>query len=45
MDRGGDVRLVNDYADQLLEMQKLYADWTGLTVLKSNLEQLGIEAR
>jgi CRISPR-associated protein Csm5 len=43
--RGGmDVRamlgLVNAYAEQLLQLQKQYADWTGLAVLKANLEQL-----
>jgi CRISPR-associated protein Csm5 len=32
--------LVNAYADQLLQLQQQYADWTGLAVLKANLEQL-----
>jgi CRISPR-associated protein Csm5 len=32
--------LVNAYADQLLQLQKQYAEWTGLAVLKANLEQL-----
>ena len=32
--------LVNAYADQLLQLQQQYADWTGLAVLKTNLEQL-----
>jgi CRISPR-associated protein Csm5 len=32
--------LVNDYAGQLLQLQKQYAEWTGLAVLKTNLEQL-----
>jgi len=42
--RGMDVRamlgLVNAYAEQLLQLQKQYAEWTGLGVLKTNLEQL-----
>lgn len=40
MDAAEMFGLVNNYAAQLLEMQKQYADWTGLTVLKSNLERL-----
>jgi CRISPR-associated protein Csm5 len=32
--------LANSYAEQLLQIQKQYADWTGLAVLKSTLEQL-----
>jgi CRISPR-associated protein Csm5 len=32
--------LVNAYAEQLLQLQKQYAEWTGLAVLKANLEQL-----
>jgi CRISPR-associated protein Csm5 len=35
--------LVNAYTEQLLRVQKQYAEWTGLTVLTSNLGQL--EAR
>ncbi len=33
--------LANAYADQLLQLQLRYADWTGLAILKANLEQLG----
>jgi CRISPR-associated protein Csm5 len=32
--------LVNAYAEQLLQLQKQYAEWTGLGVLKTNLERL-----
>lgn len=32
--------LVNSYTEELLRMQKQYADWTGLSVLKSTIEQL-----
>lgn len=32
--------LANTYAEHLLQIQKQYADWTGLSVLKSTLEQL-----
>lgn len=32
--------LVNTYAEQLLQVQKQYAEWTGLAVLKTNLAQL-----
>jgi CRISPR-associated protein Csm5 len=35
--------LVNAYTEQLLQLQKQYADWTGLALLKSTIEQL--EAR
>ncbi len=42
--RGMDVTemfgLVNGYAERLLQLQKQYAEWTGLAVLKTNLEQL-----
>ncbi len=47
--RGMDVRamlgLVNAYAEQLLQLQKQYAEWTGLGVLKANLEQLELTLR
>jgi CRISPR-associated protein Csm5 len=32
--------LVNAYTEQALRIQKQYADWTGLALLKSNLSQL-----
>jgi CRISPR-associated protein Csm5 len=32
--------LVNAYTEQLLRVQKQYADWTGLALLKSNLDEL-----
>jgi CRISPR-associated protein Csm5 len=32
--------LVNAYAEQLLQLQKQYAEWTGLGVLKMNVERL-----
>jgi len=35
--------LVNGYTEQILRLQKQYAEWTGLALLKSTLEQL--EAR
>jgi len=35
--------LVNSYTEQLLQLQKQYAEWTGLALLKSTIEQL--EAR
>jgi CRISPR-associated protein Csm5 len=35
--------LVNAYTEQLLRIQKQYAEWTGLALLKSTIEQL--EAR
>ena len=40
MDVAAMLGLVNAYAEQLLQLQKQYADWTGLAVLKANLEQL-----
>jgi CRISPR-associated protein Csm5 len=40
MDVAAMLGLVNAYAEQLLRLQKQYAEWTGLTVLKTNLEQL-----
>ena len=40
MDVAAMLGLVNAYADQLLQLQKQYAEWTGLGVLKTNLEQL-----
>jgi CRISPR-associated protein Csm5 len=43
MDAAAMLGLVNAYAEQLLQLQKQYADWTGLSVLKTNLQQL--EAR
>jgi CRISPR-associated protein Csm5 len=35
--------LVNDYAGRLLQLQKQYAQWTGLSILKTNLEQLELK--
>ena len=35
--------LVNNYTEQLLRIQKQYAEWSGLALLKSTVEQL--EAR
>jgi CRISPR-associated protein Csm5 len=35
--------LVNDYAGRLLQLQKQYAEWTGLSILKTNLEQLELK--
>ena len=32
--------LVNSYTEQLLQMQKQYAEWTSLALLKSTIEQL-----
>jgi len=32
--------LVNSYTEQLLQMQKQYAEWTSLALLKSMIEQL-----
>jgi CRISPR-associated protein Csm5 len=32
--------LVNSYTEQLLALQQQYAEWSGLPVLKSNLDQL-----
>jgi CRISPR-associated protein Csm5 len=32
--------LVNAYAEKLLHLQKQYAEWTGLGVLKANMERL-----
>jgi CRISPR-associated protein Csm5 len=40
MDVAAMLGLVNAYAEQLLKLQKQYAEWTGLGVLKTNLEQL-----
>jgi CRISPR-associated protein Csm5 len=40
MDVAAMLGLVNAYAEQLLQLQKQYAEWTGLGVLKTNLEQL-----
>jgi CRISPR-associated protein Csm5 len=40
MDVAAMLGLVNAYAEQLLRLQKQYAEWTGLAVLKTNLEQL-----
>src|SRR5450432_2911991 len=40
MDVAAMLGLVNAYAEQLLRLQKQYAEWTGLTVLKTNLERL-----
>ena len=40
---GAMFELVNGYTEQLLRVQKQYAEWTGLPLLKSTVEQL--EAR
>jgi CRISPR-associated protein Csm5 len=32
--------LVNAYTEQVLRMQKQYAEWTGLSILKATIEQL-----
>ncbi len=40
---GALFELVNAYTEQLLRIQKQYAEWTGLALLKSTVEQL--EAR
>jgi CRISPR-associated protein Csm5 len=43
IDVGAMLGLVNGYTAQLLQLQKQYAEWTGLALLKSTVEQL--EAR
>lgn len=43
MDVAAMLALVNDYAGRLLQLQKQYAEWTGLAILKSNLEQLELK--
>jgi hypothetical protein len=43
MNVGAMFELVNAYTEQLLRIQKQYAEWTGLALLKSTVEQL--EAR
>src|SRR4029077_1054040 len=43
MDVAAMLGLVNAYAGQLLQLQRQYADWSGLPVLKTNIERL--EAR
>ena len=43
LDVGAMFELVNAYTEQLLRIQKQYAEWTGLALLKSTVEQL--EAR
>ncbi len=43
MDAHAMFELVNAYTEQLLRIQKQYAEWTGLALLKSTVEQL--EAR
>jgi CRISPR-associated protein Csm5 len=45
MDVAAMLALVNDYAARLLQLQKQYAEWTGLAVLKTNLEQLESKLR
>ena len=40
MDVQAMLGLVNAYAEQLLQLQKQYAEWTGMSVLKTNLERL-----
>ena len=43
IDAGAMFELVNGYTEQLLRIQRQYAEWTGLALLKSTVEQL--EAR
>jgi CRISPR-associated protein Csm5 len=45
MDVAAMLGLVNDYAERLLQLQKQYAEWTGLAILKTNLEQLELKLR
>lgn len=45
MDVAAMLGLVNDYAERLLQLQKQYAEWTGLAILKTNLEQLESKLR
>jgi CRISPR-associated protein Csm5 len=45
MDVAAMLTLVNDYAERLLQLQKQYAEWTGLAILKTNLEQLESKLR
>jgi CRISPR-associated protein Csm5 len=40
MDATAMLGLVNAYAEKLLHLQKQYAEWTGLGVLKANMERL-----
>ena len=40
LDTAGMFGLVNAYTEQMLRVQKQYAEWTGLAVLKSTVEQL-----
>jgi CRISPR-associated protein Csm5 len=40
MDRAGLFAKVNDYAEQILKLQKQYSEWTGLTLLKATIEAL-----
>ena len=43
LDTGAMFGLVNSYTERLLHLQKQYAEWSGLALLKSTVEQL--EAR
>jgi CRISPR-associated protein Csm5 len=40
MDAAAMLGLVTAYTEQLLKLQKQYAEWTGLAVLKANVERL-----
>jgi CRISPR-associated protein Csm5 len=40
LDAAAMLGLVNGYTEKLLQLQKQYAEWTGLGVLKANMEQL-----
>ena len=40
LDAGAMFDLVNGYTEQFIALQKQYTDWTGLTVLRSTLDQL-----
>ncbi len=45
MDVAAMLGLVNDYAERLLQLQKQYAEWTGLAILKTNLDRLESKLR
>jgi CRISPR-associated protein Csm5 len=40
MDRAALFTKVNDYAEQILKLQKQYSEWTGLALLKATIEAL-----
>ncbi len=42
LDVAGMFELVNSYTEQVLRVQKQYAEWTGLAVLKSTIDQLQV---